>query len=64
MKAGIPLLTRILGTACRWCPICRYGRGHPASLLGRILSHPLHADHCPFWKAERTLPPEDSGQRP
>ncbi len=60
MRAEIPLLTRILGTACRWCPACRYGRRRPASLVGRILNHPLHADHCPFWRAEKALPQEAS----
>jgi hypothetical protein len=24
-------------------------------VIGRILHHPLHADHCPAWKAERAL---------
>jgi len=46
---------RILGTACRLCPLCRLARRWPASLVGRILAHPWHAEHCPFWKAERTL---------
>jgi hypothetical protein len=38
---------------CHACPLCAHGRRRPDSLLGRILHHPLHADHCPFWKAER-----------
>jgi hypothetical protein len=49
------LATRMLGTICRWCPMCRAARRRPESLVGRILAHPLHADHCPFWKAERAL---------
>jgi hypothetical protein len=47
--------TRILGTACRLCPLCRVARRRPTSLVGRLLAHPLHADHCPFWKAEQAL---------
>jgi hypothetical protein len=57
----ISLATRILGTACRLCPLCRAARRRPASLVGRILAHPLHADHCPFWKAERALGRAEGG---
>jgi hypothetical protein len=46
--------SKILAWMCHRCPLCRYGREHPESLIGRVLHHPLHADHCPFWKAERT----------
>lgn len=48
-------LRRILAAVCHACPACRYGRGHPDSLLGRLLHHPLHADRCPLWRAERAV---------
>jgi len=56
-------VTRLLGRICSHCPICRHARARPESLIGRVLHHPLHADHCPFWKAEKALadtpPPEE-----
>jgi len=52
-------LKKALGFLCRHCPVCSYGRRRPESLVGRILHSPLHADHCPFWKAEKeAYPPE------
>jgi len=51
--------TGFLGTALAWmchhCPVCAHGRAHPESLLGRVLHHRLHADHCPMWKAEQVV---------
>ncbi|MBI4537779.1 MAG: hypothetical protein HY712_07455 [candidate division NC10 bacterium] len=44
---------RALAVICHVCPVCAYGRRHPDSPVGRVLRHPLHANHCPFWKAER-----------
>jgi len=38
---------------CHYCPICMYGRGKPESVIGKILHHRLHAEHCPMWKAEK-----------
>jgi hypothetical protein len=58
----IGLLTQALGSICRHCPMCIYARAHPDSILGRILHHPLHADHCPLWKAEKTVA-DDGGKR-
>jgi hypothetical protein len=46
-----------LASICHHCPLCAYGRRHPESALGRLLRHPWHADHCPFWKAERAAYP-------
>lgn len=40
---------------CHSCPICRYGREHPESLVGKILHHDLHAQHWPMWKAEKAV---------
>ena len=45
----------VMASLCHNCPICRYGRKAPGSLVGRILHHPFHAEHCPFWKAEREM---------
>jgi hypothetical protein len=44
---------RAMASLCHYCPVCRYGRKKPDSLVGRMLHHPLHADRCPFWKAEQ-----------
>jgi hypothetical protein len=52
-KAG--LLKGVMASLCHHCPLCRYGRKSPQSLVGRILHHPFHAEHCPFWKAERQV---------
>jgi len=46
-------LKQTLALICSHCPVCNHARAHPDSLLGRALHHPLHADHCPFWKAEK-----------
>ena len=46
---------KALAAICSRCPICNRARAHPESWLGRVLHHPLHADHCPFWKAERDV---------
>jgi hypothetical protein len=49
---------RALAAMCSRCPICNHARARPDSWLGRVLHHPLHADHCPFWKAERDVASE------
>ena len=46
-------LRSLLAFFCHHCPACAYARKRPDSLLGKLLHHPLHADHCPFWKAEK-----------
>ena len=45
-------LRSLIALFCHHCQFCAYGRRRPESLLGRLLRYPLHADHCPFWKAE------------
>jgi hypothetical protein len=50
-------LRRALAAICHHCPVCEYGRRRPDSFLGRILHHPWHADHCPFWKVEQQAYP-------
>jgi hypothetical protein len=46
---------KALGVMCHLCPLCRYGRAKPESILGRVLHHRLHADYCPMWKAEKAM---------
>lgn len=46
---------RLLGVVCHYCPLCRYGRKEPDSVVGRLLRHPFHSENCPFWKAEKEL---------
>jgi hypothetical protein len=46
---------KIMGAACHHCPLCKYGRSHPESLIGKMLHSKLHADHCPMWKAEKEI---------
>jgi len=48
-------LGKALAWMCHHCPVCVHGRSHPESLLGRVLHHRLHADHCPMWKAEQVV---------
>jgi hypothetical protein len=60
---GIGRVKRVLAVVCSHCPLCIHGRAHPDSVLGRMLHHPLHADHCPFWKAEQAMRGEHSAAR-
>jgi hypothetical protein len=46
---------KVLAVMCHHCPLCRYGRENPESILGRMLHHKLHADYCPMWKAEKAV---------
>jgi hypothetical protein len=46
-------LKKWMAFTCHYCPLCRYGRKNPESFLGKLLHHKSHADHCPFWKAEK-----------
>jgi len=46
---------KALAVMCHHCPLCRYGRANPESILGRMLHHRLHADYCPMWKAEKAV---------
>jgi len=48
-------LRKALAVVCHRCPICKYGRARPNSLIGKILHHRLHADYCPMWKAEKAM---------
>jgi len=48
-------MKHLLGWLCHHCPVCRYGRKHPESLIGRALHSKLHVDNCPAWKAEKEM---------
>ena len=48
-------LERAMAWLCHACPICKYGRKHPESVVGKILHHDIHARHCPLWKAEKAV---------
>jgi hypothetical protein len=54
----IGVYKKIMGSLCHHCPLCKYGRRNPRSVVGKILHHPLHADNCPMWKAEKMLYPD------
>ena len=54
-ESGIGPVRKALAAMCHACPLCKFGREHPGSFLGRVLNHPLHANHCPMWKAEKAL---------
>ncbi|MBU2499144.1 MAG: hypothetical protein KKE57_09605 [Proteobacteria bacterium] len=54
-ERGTGYFGRLMAGLCHHCPICRFGRQNPASLIGRMLHHRVHADHCPFWKREREV---------
>jgi len=50
------MLKKILAFSCEICLLCRYGRSHPQSLLGRLLA--WHGRWCPAWKAHQAEYPE------
>jgi hypothetical protein len=56
----IGVYKKITGSICHYCPICKYGREKPRSFVGKILHHPMHADNCAMWKAEKILYSESS----
>ena len=49
MKAGP--LKKAQAAICKHCPLCRQASKNPASLIGRLLHHPLHSRNCPVWIA-------------
>ena len=54
-EEGIGIFKKLLALVCHYCPICKYGRENPESVIGRILHHKFHADYCPMWKAEKEV---------
>jgi len=55
-------LRKALAVVCHHCPMCRYARANPESILGKVLHHRLHADYCPMWKAEKQMYGADRGK--
>ena len=52
-KEQTGVFKKAMAVVCHNCPLCKYGRNKPKSLIGKLMHHPLHADNCPFWKAEK-----------
>ena len=46
---------KIRAAICHNCPMCKHARENPQSMIGKVLHHKLHADHCPMWKAEQEV---------
>jgi hypothetical protein len=46
---------KIKAVICKHCPACNYARKNPESIIGKILHHPFHSNHCPIWKAYEEL---------
>jgi hypothetical protein len=46
---------KIRAAICHNCPMCKHARGNPQSVIGKILHHKMHAEHCPMWKAEQEV---------
>jgi hypothetical protein len=54
-EAKLNLFQRMMGDFCHHCPVCSYGRKKPESPIGKIMHSKAHADHCPFWNAEKKM---------
>lgn len=54
-ESKINFFKKLVASVCHYCPFCIYGRKNPDSIIGKILHHRLHADYCPFWKAEKEV---------
>ena len=44
-----------MAVVCHYCPVCKYARNNPDSVIGKIMHHRFHAEHCPLWKAEKAV---------
>lgn len=51
----IGLHQKIMAAVCHHCPFCKHARKNPESMIGKMLHHKIHADHCPFWKSEKMI---------
>lgn len=54
-KSNVGLLKRMKASVCKHCPACNHARKSPDSLVGEILHHPFHSEHCPIWKAYKEV---------
>ena len=55
---------KMMAAVCHHCPFCRAARKNPNSIIGKILHHKMHADHCPFWKAEIAAYGQGASEKP
>jgi len=46
-------LTKLLAERCENCPLCRYARREPDSLVGRLVA--FHGRFCPCWQAREKV---------
>ena len=54
-KSNIGLFKRMRVSVCKHCPACNHARKSPESIVGKILHHPLHSEHCPICKAYKEV---------
>ena len=54
-KKNVGLFKRMRASVCKHCPACNHARKSPESIVGKILHHPLHSEHCPIWKAYKEI---------
>jgi hypothetical protein len=47
----ISVFKKVRATICKHCPACNQARKKPDSMVGKLLHHPWHSNHCPVWKA-------------
>lgn len=51
---------KVRATICKHCPACKQARKNPDSVVGKILHHSWHSNHCPVWKAYNEVYGEDN----
>jgi len=54
-RSNVGLFKRMRALVCKHCPACNHARKSPESIVGKILHHPFHAEHCPIWKAYKEV---------
>ncbi len=42
-------MKKIMAKICDLCPLCRFARKKPETLIGKLMS--WHGKWCPFWRA-------------
>ena len=60
---SVSFYKKLMASMCHHCPLCKHGRKNPQSTVGKILHHKLHADHCPMWKAEKQVYPDNPADK-
>ena len=54
-KSNAGLFKKMRASVCKHCPACNHARKSPESIVGKILHHPFHSEHCPIWKAYKEV---------